>query len=76
VVLEPVNGNQALQPSAAHQGPIQSLLTDVMASRLSGTAVAEQLALTRLEIRVIYMPGYARERIKRYSIPNGPCLFL
>jgi len=76
VVLEAANGEQALQLSTAHQGPIQVLLADVVLPGLSGPEVAEQLALIRSEIRVIYMSGYAQDRINRFRNPNGQRLFL
>jgi DNA-binding NtrC family response regulator len=76
VVLEAANGEQALQLSTANRGRIQLLLADVVLPRLSRPQIAEQLAPTREEIRVIHMSGYVQNRIKRYTIPKGQCLFL
>jgi two-component system cell cycle sensor histidine kinase/response regulator CckA len=75
-VLEAANGEQALQLSHTHRGPIQLLLTDVVLPGLGGPEVAEQLASTRPEIRVIYMSGYAQETSMRYGIPERQRLFL
>jgi PAS domain S-box-containing protein len=76
VVLEAANGEQALQLSTGHQGPIQLLLADVVLPGLSGPEVAEQLASTRPKIQVFYMSGYAQDTIKRYRIPKRQQLFL
>jgi two-component system cell cycle sensor histidine kinase/response regulator CckA len=76
VVLEAANGEQALQLSNAHRGPIQLLLADVVLPGLSGPEVAEQLASTRQQMQVLYMSGYAQDMIKRYGIPKRQRLFL
>jgi two-component system cell cycle sensor histidine kinase/response regulator CckA len=76
VVLEAANGEQALQLSHAHRGPIQLLLADVVLPGLSGPEVAEQLASTRQQMQVLYMSGYAQDTIKRYGIPKRQRLFL
>jgi two-component system, cell cycle sensor histidine kinase and response regulator CckA len=75
-VLEAANGEQALQLSHAHSGPIHLLLADVVLPGLSGPEVAEQLASARPETRVIYMSGYAQDTIKRYGIPERQGVFL
>jgi len=76
VVLEAANGEQALQLSTAHRGPIQLLLADVVLPGLSGPELAAQLASIRPGVRVIYMSGYAPDTLKRYRIPKGQYLFL
>jgi PAS domain S-box-containing protein len=75
-VLEAANGEQALQLSHAHRGPIHLLLADVVLPGLSGPEVADQLASARPEIQVIYMSGYAQDTIKRYGMPEMQGVFL
>jgi two-component system, cell cycle sensor histidine kinase and response regulator CckA len=75
-VLEAANGEQALQLSHAHRGPIHLLLADIVLPGLSGPEVAEVLASARPEIQVIYMSGYAQDTIKRYGIPERQGVFL
>jgi two-component system cell cycle sensor histidine kinase/response regulator CckA len=75
-VLEATSGEQALQMSSAHQGPIHLLLADVVLPGLSGPEVAAQLVSTRPEMQVIYMSGYAPEIIIRYGISEKHRLFL
>jgi two-component system, cell cycle sensor histidine kinase and response regulator CckA len=76
MVLEATNGEQALQVSGAHRGPIHLLLADVVLPGLSGPEVAAQLVSTRPELQVIYMSGYAPETIKRYGVFETHRLFL
>jgi two-component system, cell cycle sensor histidine kinase and response regulator CckA len=75
-VLEAANGEQALEMSGAHQGPIHLLLADVVLPGLSGPEVAAQLVSTRPELQVIYMSGYAPETIKRYGVSEKHRLLL
>jgi CheY-like chemotaxis protein len=75
-VLEATNGEQALQVSSVHPGPIHLLLADVVLPGLSGPEVAAQLVATRPGIHVIYMSGYEPETIRRYGISEKHRLFL
>ena len=75
-VLEATSGEQALQMSSAHRGPIHLLLADVVLPGLSGPEVAAQLVSTRPEMQVIYISGYAPETIVRYGISEQHRLFL
>jgi two-component system, cell cycle sensor histidine kinase and response regulator CckA len=75
-VLEAANGEQALQLSRVHRGPIHLLLADVVLPGLSGPEVADQLTSTRPEIHVIYMSGYVQDTIKRYGILERQRVFL
>jgi two-component system cell cycle sensor histidine kinase/response regulator CckA len=59
-VLEAEDGPTALQVAAAHPGPIDLLLTDViMSGGLSGRQLAEQVVAQRPAIKVLYMSGYS-----------------
>jgi two-component system, cell cycle sensor histidine kinase and response regulator CckA len=75
-VLEAANGEQALQVSRAHHGPIHLLLADVVLPGLSGPEVAARLVSARPELQVIYMSGYVPETIKRYGVSEKHRLFL
>jgi PAS domain S-box-containing protein len=75
-ILEATSGEQAVQISSAHPGPIHLLLADVVLPGISGPEVAAQLVSTRPEMRVIYMSGYAPETIMRYGISEQQRLFL
>jgi CheY-like chemotaxis protein len=75
-VLQAANAEQALQISGAHSGPIHLLLADVVLPGLSGPEAADRLAATRPDLQIIYMSGYAQDTVKRYGIPERPCMFL
>jgi PAS domain S-box-containing protein len=62
-VLEAHDGARALEVSAAHEDEIDLLLTDIVMPGLNGREVAEQVALTRPSIRVLYMSGHTRDAL-------------
>ena len=57
-VLLARHGIEALLAGAKHPGPIHLLLTDVVMPQMSGPEVAEQLAIARPAMKVMYMSGY------------------
>ena len=59
VVLEARGPEEALQLAAAHAGPIDALLTDVVMPKMSGREMARRLLEERPRLRVLYMSGYA-----------------
>jgi two-component system cell cycle sensor histidine kinase/response regulator CckA len=58
-VLRANNGAEGLEIARQHQGPIHLLLTDVMMPGMTGPKLAEALAISRPETKVLYMSGYA-----------------
>ena len=62
-VLEARHGSEALEISRTHTGPIHVLVTDLVMPGVSGTALADQLAAERPDMRVIFMSGYAASTI-------------
>ncbi|HEV8241641.1 MAG TPA: response regulator [Thermoanaerobaculia bacterium] len=67
-VIEAADATAALQVSAAHQGAIDLLLTDVVLPGRSGTELAAELTARRPAVKVLYMSGYTDDRVVR----NGP----
>lgn len=57
-VLIARHGIEALLAGAKHLGPIHLLLTDVVMPQMSGPEIAEQLAIARPALKVMYMSGY------------------
>ena len=58
-VLSTSNGEAALALAADYPGKIDLLLTDVVMDPISGPALAEALARTRPEMKVVFISGYA-----------------
>ncbi len=57
-VLEANGGGQGLESAQHHPGAIHLLLTDVVMPEMSGPALAEKLAASRPEMKVLFMSGY------------------
>jgi signal transduction histidine kinase/CheY-like chemotaxis protein len=57
-VLEAESADEAIQIAAAHEGPLDLLLSDVVMPRMSGTDLAFRLQTGRPGLRVLYMSGY------------------
>jgi PAS domain S-box-containing protein len=67
-VLVASNGEEALALAREAQGPIDLLLTDVVMPKLGGADLANQLALARPGIRVLYMSGYTNGVISKHGV--------
>jgi PAS domain S-box-containing protein len=75
-VLDASNGNEAVKVSEKHSGIIDLMVTDVVMPQLGGRELAEKLALTRPEMRVLYMSGYTDDAIVRHGVLDGRASFL
>jgi two-component system, cell cycle sensor histidine kinase and response regulator CckA len=62
-VLEAENGENGLAAAAKHQGKIDLVITDVIMPGLGGREMAERLAKTRPETKVLYLSGYTEDAI-------------
>jgi two-component system, cell cycle sensor histidine kinase and response regulator CckA len=62
-VLQAANGEEALEVAAAHNGPIDLLLTDVIMPRMNGADLARQLNSRYPGLLTAYMTGYTDESI-------------
>jgi two-component system cell cycle sensor histidine kinase/response regulator CckA len=67
-VFEADGGRQALESAQRHRGPIHLLLTDVVMPGLKGPALAEKLAASHPEMKVLYMSGYTDYAVGRDGI--------
>lgn len=61
----------AAAAAAAHPGPIDMLLTDVVMPGRGGRELAREMVLERPEIALLYMSGYTDERAIRSGIARG-----
>jgi len=62
-VLSAPDGHAATKLAASHQGPIHLLVTDVILSGKRGTAFAREFAAARPDVRVLFVSGYAEDKI-------------
>ncbi|HEX5830700.1 MAG TPA: response regulator, partial [Gemmatimonadaceae bacterium] len=67
-VRDAPNGVEAIRIATAPEERIDLVLTDVVMPELSGRALAEQLAASRPELRVVYMSGYTDDEILRRGL--------
>jgi CheY-like chemotaxis protein len=71
-VLAARDGTEALRMAAAHTGPIQLLLTDVVMPGMAGPRLVDLVTQTRPEVKVLYISGYSDEAVTRHGLigPN------
>jgi PAS domain S-box-containing protein len=67
-VLEAPDGEVALHLAQRHSGPIHLLLTDVVMPGMSGRQLADQLARTRPDTRVLFASGYTDDAVVRHGV--------
>ncbi len=70
-VLQAADGEEALEISKRHSGPIDLLVTDVIMPKLGGRMLAEQLVITRQDLRILFMTGYTDDDVLRSEFFEG-----
>jgi two-component system cell cycle sensor histidine kinase/response regulator CckA len=75
-VLEARQGEQAIEISARHPGPIHLMVTDVVMPEMSGRELAQRLTLLRPDMRVLYMSGYTDDAIVRHGVLDAGMAFI
>jgi len=75
-VLDSGDSGEALRMAAEHPGPLPLMITDVVMPGFSGPMLAEKLASTRPEIRVLYTSGYTAEEFSQDVSPGDDSAFL
>ncbi len=75
-VLEAANGSEAQMVCERHEGIIHLLLTDVVMPLMGGHEVAEKLAGSRPEMKVLYMSGYTDDAIVHHGVLDEGTAFL
>jgi PAS domain S-box-containing protein len=69
-ILAASDGEEALKQSAKYTGDITLLLTDVVMPGIGGSALAENLLITRPAIKVIFMSGYTDSTIVQHGVKD------
>ena len=75
-VLEASRGQEALNISKSHTGPIELVVTDVVMPEMSGPDMVRKLEKVRPQARVLYMSGYTDEAMIRHGILESRTDFL
>jgi signal transduction histidine kinase/CheY-like chemotaxis protein len=75
-VLAASRGDEALQLSEQHPGPIDLLVTDVVMPGMNGRELARRLTLARPGLRVLYTSGYTTHTITRHGVLEPKLVFL
>lgn len=75
-VLKAHSGEEALKISEKHEAPIHLLVSDVILPYLGGPTLAKRLAAARPELKVLFMSGYADDRVVRQGVLEPGLAFL
>ena len=75
-ILAAPDGPTAVSLLAAHNEPIDLLLTDVVMPHMSGRELAEKLQQTWPELKVLFMSGYMDDAVVRHGILTAQVAFL
>ncbi len=75
-VLEAGRGEEALQVSETHTGPIHLLLTDVIMPGMSGRALADRLAPMHPGMKVLFMSGYTDNAVVHHGVLESGIAFV
>jgi PAS domain S-box-containing protein len=75
-VLVASNGVEALQIAEQHPGSIRVLITDVIMPQMNGPELAKGLRKVRHDTEVLYMSGYADDKVATISGPDGELMLI
>jgi two-component system cell cycle sensor histidine kinase/response regulator CckA len=75
-VLKARNGREALMICRRHPGPIHLLLTDVGMPQMMGPELAQRLALSHPDLKVLYMSGYTSDALGERNVAGPGTAFL
>jgi CheY-like chemotaxis protein len=75
-VLSAAHGNEALEIATKFDRPIDLLLTDVVMPEMGGRALAEHVARSHPEVKILFMSGYTDDMVMRHGVLQAEVEFL
>ncbi|HET8539163.1 MAG TPA: response regulator [Anaeromyxobacter sp.] len=75
-VLTASDGEKAIDVAARHPGEIHLLFTDIVMPRMSGCALAKELARARPGMKVLYTSGYAGGAVVEQGVLDARAHFV
>jgi CheY-like chemotaxis protein len=75
-VLAAMDGVEALELEAEHEGPIELLLTDVIMPAMGGFELAQIMGGGRPELGIVYMSGYPQRGQVETVTPPADAVFV
>jgi PAS domain S-box-containing protein len=67
-VIDTTGAEECLRLVAAHAGPIDLMLTDVVMPQMNGRELYLRLALLRPDLEVLFMSGYTSDEIAHHGV--------
>jgi two-component system cell cycle sensor histidine kinase/response regulator CckA len=75
-VLEASDGRKAMQLCAQHEGTLDLVVTDMVMPEMSGAELAERIAMSFPDVKLLLMSGYTRDEAARRGIASERYSFL
>ncbi len=75
-VITAANGGEALLECEAHGDDIQLVLTDVVMPKMSGRNLADRLAETYPDMKVVFMSGYTDDALGQHNVLDDSVHFI
>jgi len=75
-VLAAANGREALRLAESHPGPIHLLVSDIIMPVMDGRQLANQMAVLKPGLKVLFMSGYTDDAVMLDGIRSSETAFL